>query len=263
MKAFTVTLPFQTAYTVITDCETVARLFALQHGHYIRPETETAYTFIATREDEGYTVRFGDQTLHTDSAYDTIEEIMHRERRYDGRVLALHGTAVAHEGRVYLFLAPTGGGKTTLAAYLTSQQFAYLTDDCILVDRETLQVYPCTAPIHLREGGKKVLQYTADAPPQTERMVTRSDQRHVYMPSVVADKPLPLGAIFFISHTEEDRLIPMTTTERMLYLLKSPLTVYPMNKEHLTVMARLTALPCYKLFYRDMAFVKEVICRGV
>lgn len=262
MRTFTVSPPFQTAYTVRTDCDTVARLFELQYGQYIHPAFDTTYDFTATRQHEGYTVTQGEHVWQTDSAFDLIEAYMHGQKQFDERILALHGTAVEHEGRAFLFLAATGGGKTTLAAYLTSEGHGYLTDDCILIDRETLAVYPCTSPIHLREGGMKVLRYATDSPPETELMVSRADRRHVYTPSVVVSKPLPLGGIFFIARTEENRLIPMTTTERMMYLLKSPITVYPINKEHLTLIGRLAAVPCHKLYYSDMAFVKEVIHRG-
>ena len=63
-----------------------------------------------------------------------LDEIIFDNTNYDRRIFALHGAAVEWKGKGYLFLAATASGKTTLASYLTSQGFGYITDDCILLD---------------------------------------------------------------------------------------------------------------------------------
>lgn len=51
----------------------------------------------------------------------------------------------------------TGAGKTTLTAYLVSRGFRYITEDCILINYADELVNPCPLPLHLRDGGAKVL----------------------------------------------------------------------------------------------------------
>ena len=87
-----------------------------------------------------------------------LDEIIFDNTNYDRRIFALHGAAVEWKGKGYLFLAATASGKTTLASYLTSQGFGYITDDCILLDRVDFQVYPCHTLLHLRDGGVDVLK---------------------------------------------------------------------------------------------------------
>lgn len=87
-----------------------------------------------------------------------LDEIIFDNTNYDRRIFALHGAAVEWKGKGYLFLAATASGKTTLASYLTSQGFGYITDDCILLDCVDFQVYPCHTLLHLRDGGVDVLK---------------------------------------------------------------------------------------------------------
>ena len=74
-----------------------------------------------------------------------FDQYLFDNNRYDNSVLALHGAAVEYGGRAYLFLASSTAGKTTLCAYLLSLGFGFVTEDCILVDRSTFDIHPCTA----------------------------------------------------------------------------------------------------------------------
>lgn len=120
---------------------------------------ETGADYTALRRAGGYyTVTYGGQTYDTESPLMDIHRQLFEHASYDRSVLALHGAAVAWKGRAVALLAATGSGKTTLTSYLTANGYGYLTDDCVLIDRETLVVYPSVTPLHLREGGVEVLR---------------------------------------------------------------------------------------------------------
>lgn len=51
----------------------------------------------------------------------------------DDNGLVLHGSAVEHEGRVYVFVAPSGGGKSTTAKILEKCGWRHVADDLVFL----------------------------------------------------------------------------------------------------------------------------------
>ncbi len=51
----------------------------------------------------------------------------------DNDGLVLHGSAVEYEGRVYVFVAPSGGGKSTTAKILEKHGWRHVADDLIFL----------------------------------------------------------------------------------------------------------------------------------
>jgi serine kinase of HPr protein (carbohydrate metabolism regulator) len=189
-----------------------------------------------------------------------IDTIIFENTVYDDSVLALHGSAVEYTGKAYLFPAGTGSGKTTLASYLTSSGFGYITDDCILIDRNTFEVYPYNCPIQLRDGGLEVLEKLDKAPSELQLLDNPVMQRYIYIPQNCVTQPTPLGGIYFIERSETENMIAdISTNEKMTELMKAPITNYEITPEYLRLLARLTQTVCRKLIYKDMEFVAEAI----
>lgn len=84
--------------------------------------------------------------------------------------------------------------------------------------------------------------------------------RITYTPSLLATGPVPLKKIYFIERTgQENRVVPMSTTERITALLKSPIKNYRVDGNYLRYLTKLAQTPCERLLYHNMAFVAEVI----
>lgn len=69
-------------------------------------------------------------------------------RAVSGRGVVFHASAVVHNGKGYLFLAPSGGGKSTAAATLGRNGLEILGDDSTIVSRGTdniWRVIPCAS----------------------------------------------------------------------------------------------------------------------
>lgn len=69
-------------------------------------------------------------------------------RAVKGRGAVFHASAVLHEGKGVLFLAPSGGGKSRAAAILRNNGFQILGDDSTVVSRGTdgvWRVIPCAS----------------------------------------------------------------------------------------------------------------------
>ncbi len=71
-----------------------------------------------------------------------------------GEGLIVHGTGLCRQGDGYLFLAPSGGGKTTLS--MQSKPYAVLADDGIILRKRGQQyrIYP--TPFRQRPGGETI-----------------------------------------------------------------------------------------------------------
>ena len=264
MRQLIIRPPFQTHFAIKTNYDRLLDALLLKHGKYISLNDEKAEHCIkALWQNDRYYICYFNQAFETESAIETIDNIMFKNTIFDNTIFALHGAAVEWNGKAYLFLASTTSGKTTLTSYLTSNGFGYITDDCILLDRKTFEVYPYNTPIHLRDGGLEVLKNINALPCQLEILNDGYIKRFIYTPSNSIDKPLPLGKIFFINRSKtENRLIGLDTTSRMSSLMHAPITVYTITPEYLKFISSLSKADCFKLCYYDMDFVAEVIRNG-
>ena len=110
----------------------------------------------------------------------------------------VHGAALEYEGKVCLFVGPSKSGKSVTTWALLNEGFRYLSDELAPVDPKTLDVYPYPRALWLRRrspGPQLPLSHV-----QTSWMV--------YVPTktfsgAVGEKPIPLGAIFFVRHIPE------------------------------------------------------------
>lgn len=264
MLSIHIPAPYQTSFTIHTNCTELAESLRLKHGDYVKScDCRTDYTIKAIKKRNLYEISFGDEIFTTDIPLRKIEDIMYENRRYDKNVFAIHGGAVEYDGGAHLIVAATTGGKTTLTSYLSSNGFGYITDDCILVDRESFEVYPFNTPIHLRGGGYDVLKKLGCLPKDLQLLDDVSIKRYVYTPKNRITRPLPLRKIYFITRTEqENRTEKMSTTEKITALLKSPIKNYAIDSDYLSFISKLARMPCEKLYYSNMAYVCEVIKNG-
>lgn len=176
-------------------------------------------------------------------------------------VWALHGAAVCYKNEVYLLLAPTHIGKTTLTAYLTNSGLEYVTDDCIVIDRASLMVHPFSIPLHLRSGGMEVLKKVGCNIPDNLPSVTEGNiHRYVLTPDKIRTSPVKIAKIFFIERTEDINSIDlMDGAQSVMSLLKAPSVNYPIISEYLQFVSEIAKIGCYNLKYSDMNFVLRSI----
>lgn len=265
MKIVTIAGPCQTVYEVHTNCGELLRSLRLQFGRYLLEGGNSSGLRIdAVKEGSLYRVGFGGEERETDRPLLEIDDIFFTHTRYDEKVFAAHGAALEWKGKAYLFLAATTSGKTTLAAYLVSRGLGYITDDCILIERETRRVIPYCMPMHLRQGGLEVLRGRGFLRRELPYMEEGGNRRYAYMPENCVEQPLPLEKIFFITRTEgENSLLPMGVNEKTAELMRSPITEYAVTGEYIRFLSRLAReTECFRLRYADLEFAAEVVENG-
>ena len=265
MKKILLSLPNQYPTVIFTNVKSLPSFLRLKFGKYVTDKEIPSLEEIHIWEDNGVCTFTAKEDSHTtENPLTELDRYLFEHPTYDASVLALHGAAVEWQGGANLFLAATTSGKTTLTSYLTSFGCGYLTDDCILLDRSTFLVHPCTTPIQLRDGGLEVLKAYQAAPKNLQLLEeAHALRRWVYTPKNSIEAKIPLKRIFFIERTEnENGLIDMSTTERITALMKSPITNYSVTGDYLRLLARLAKIDCHILRYCDMRYVKELIQNG-
>lgn len=251
-------------YKIVTDCEFLLNTLQLQFGKYLNDSNdENAYQInITYLSDEYYHVTYGNQEIVTYRLLSTIEDILFNTTTYDKNIVALHGSAVSCNGFAYIFLAPTNTGKTTLTSYLAQKNLAYITEDCILIDKTNFTVHPYTCPIHLRQGGIEVLQKHGIEIPNMSILEDIPGTRYVYTPDNCVEVPVPLGKIFFISRSGTENYVEdMSVSESIAELMKSATTVINPTGEYIRDIISLAKRGCKKLVYSDMEYVYNTIMK--
>ncbi|MGX1096936.1 hypothetical protein [Amorphus sp. MBR-141] len=122
---------------------------------------------------------------------------------YQRGAMLLHGSAVVHDGRAFVFCGPSGAGKSTLSGALWRAGCSFLSDDLCSVtqaadgtpliepDGRTLRLY--------RDSIDRLKLADAVGPPVRQRV----DKFHVAPRSEATERAagVPLGAIYMLADT--------------------------------------------------------------
>lgn len=159
---------------------------------------------------------------------------LHRDQ---GR-LHLHAACVAREGRGLVLVAPSGGGKSTLAAGLVRRGWSYLSDEAVAILPGSRTVFGFPRPIALKGDAPRLLGIedleSADDP----------DGRHLYRASTLGElaavcRPTRLAFPRLVSG--RSRVRPVTTDEAMHLLLADCLDASRLGPATVDVLATLVA----------------------
>lgn len=110
-----------------------------------------------TRTRDGYQLVGADPDTPSKITADLLEStlsrvLLYRLVEHNAEHLMLHAAALEYHGRGLLCIAPAGGGKTTLSAWLLGQGFHYLTDELAAVD-PTHRVEGLARPLNVKSTG--------------------------------------------------------------------------------------------------------------
>jgi hypothetical protein len=128
------------------------------------------------------------------------KNIIHRSLYCKDDFVIYHGCGMSTRGFSFLLLGQTFSGKSTLAAFLYAKGLQYLTDDFVILDTKNLSIIPYPKPIHLRYGGKKVLENYHDIYLSFEHISYTNYERWIIKPDLksYSENSFPVNCIFFI-----------------------------------------------------------------
>ena len=95
MISLSIIAPYQTKFTIKTNCNKLASLLMLKHGKYAVFCDESQNNIItAIKHTDFYNVNFNSTSFTTNIPLRKIEDIMYENREYDENLFAIHGGAV-------------------------------------------------------------------------------------------------------------------------------------------------------------------------
>lgn len=137
------------------------------------------------------------------------------------RILPLHGSALAIEGRAYAIVGASGAGKSTLSSYLLQHGHGLLSDDLIAVF-ESEQESPVVMPAYPQQKiWQESMQLLGKSTAGLQPLFERETKFAVPVASQFCDKSMPLAGIFELVKGSEDAAIaPLEGLERFHALLR-------------------------------------------
>jgi hypothetical protein len=117
-----------------------------------------------------------------------------QKRRSD--LFFLHSAAIELNGKAYLLAADAGAGKSTTTWALLHHDFRYLSDELSPIDLNSMQVFPYTHALCLKQRPPAEYPLPSDA-------LDLGRTIHVpvsSMPSEAIAEPRPLGAVFLVQY---------------------------------------------------------------
>ncbi|MCJ8009108.1 aldolase [Lederbergia wuyishanensis] len=133
------------------------------------------------------------------------------------KILPLHGSAIAINGKAYAIVGDSGAGKSTLASSLLNKGYQLLSDDVIPVTISQ-KGFPIVTPAYPQQ---KLWQESLDAFGMTSTdyrpIIERESKFAIPVSSKFSTEALPLAGVFELIKTNHDEIIidPILKLERL------------------------------------------------
>ncbi len=126
--------------------------------------------------------------------------LMHR------RILPLHGSAIAINGKAYAIVGDSGAGKSTLASAFLKRGFHLLSDDVIPVTFNNEHMPIVTPAYPQQKLWLESLHHFGMESTNYQPLIAREDKFAVPVESQFAAEPLPLAGIFELIKGDNDQI---------------------------------------------------------
>jgi len=259
-----VKLPYRTTqYSVET--EEVQILLKLKHlyGQYcygeIQKSENNVFITIVKSSAQYWRVNIDNCEHYTENPLQEIKNYIYSSDGIESGIFAMHAGGICVKNKASIFAASTTTGKTTLISYLAESGYKYVSDDCIYINMNNMEIYPCHNPLHLRRGGYDILRKNNIIPNGVVEIEDTYDERIVYMPENLSPDVMGLNKIYFINRNDaENSVRSLDKTTAIQRLLASPIKPYKITFEYLNFLDKLTSR-CYDLYYKDMSYVRDLM----
>jgi hypothetical protein len=185
-----------------------------------------------------------------------------------GHLLLHAGGAADAEGRTVVVHGASGAGKTTLTTALVHHGLAYVTDETVCLDPDTLQIEPFTKPLTVKPGSHELLAHLT---PSDEHVSEHSGNwqlphEHLAGPEL-PDAPLRAAAIVFPDVDAERpgvEVTPVTPARAAFVLGEQSSALWAIKPRPLATLARLVkTVPAFQVSYGNAFDAATVIAHDL
>jgi hypothetical protein len=192
---------------------------------------------------------------------DTCHDLADRSR---GGLL-FHAAALTWRSRGLLLAGPTGAGKSTLAAWLLTQGFDYLTDELVFVPYGADTMQALTRPLNLKHPSRHVLQYLFDFAEQKQNIFSTPNADLI--PSTLLNPACPLNeaALNLIilprfQPESDSELRPLSKARAGLALMQCLVNARNLPEHGFPEITRLVRqVPAFQMTHSNLAQIGEQI----
>ena len=181
-----------------------------------------------------------------DLLYEIEKDIVIELQRRNPRLFFMHSGAIAWQGRASLFVAESGGGKSTTTWAMLHHGYGYLSDEIAPIALDELQVHPYPHALCLKR-----LPPSYSLPAITMRLNRTLHVPAHELPAPIVGEPCPLDAIFLLRHdptATEPSLRRLTAAEAAARLFVHALNALAHSNAGLDAVLHITSnARCYAL----------------
>ena len=261
-------LPYQTnAYQIMSDEKFFVDYCKNFYGSHVCSEYQmdlkrNLVIIVIRKSFSGYEVNIDNVVETVEEPIKLLHNYIYKNTNYSNEYIALHGAVVVCNGKANVLLAPKYTGKTTMAVYLDQCGKEVVSDDCALINVNTMSVLAIDVPFHLREGGLNVLRdglgLTFEAKPVS---ADNMDVRYIYEPRCHTKRNISVGQFLFLNRCDKPISVLTRLCQREIFnrLLKAVLIPYKLTQEYICSISKLSQINAYEVNYVDLDFVKGII----
>ena len=221
-------------------------------------DLECVYEVIEViKGQNGYTIKYAEKNYAVDTERSIISHISQKilwSILLDNPYVAFHCAVLSNTSNNFLFAAPSGTGKSTLSAFLHENGFTYYTDDKVTVNCLDGAIIPFAKPIHLREGGKIVLEreYNISIP---KKIIEFGGEKRYLLDwqSTALPERKKLRVIFVErSQTRNVSLIKLSKQDAFIRLADNLIFADPLSQKIKLILQLIANTECFLLNYYNM-----------
>lgn len=151
------------------------------------------------------------------------------------KILPLHGSCIAIDGKAYAIVGDSGAGKSTLASAFINRGFQILTDDVIAVVEDKDNIPKVIPSYPQQKLWQESLDYFGVGSIQFKRIYDRETKFAIPITENFHDKSLPLAGIFELNKTDEHEIeiLPVQQLERFTTLYYNTYRNFMINRSGL------------------------------
>lgn len=213
---------------------------------------------IYKQNNDLYEVAFKQKKLLVESAIQWLHNTIYQDVAFEKHIIPLHACGISIDGKAHVFAGVSKSGKSTLAMHLCSKGYKYISDDCILYDSISNQIYPFPKPIYMRA---QCLDYSSDEIDYLGNIRDSVYHRYIYIPKTIENNAIKLEKLYFVQYGNLNSCTKMPKPELAPKLFFSLYKPIHLDLNMIRAIDMIAQKYDYSICYTDFNYLDSVLER--